>query len=111
MGRSHGRAIVSVPAADGIFGQGVDVGEYGRAAQPAEFRVGIRERPYGGSECGFGGYVRRGRVERSGDGAEARDRPFPGWAGGADDDADARGAIERSPDFAGAAGRSGEAGE
>ena len=42
MGRPHGRASVSVPAADGLFRQVRNLGEYGRAAESPEFCAGVR---------------------------------------------------------------------
>ena len=40
LGGAHRRTALSVPAANGLRGQGGRLGEYGRAAQPAEFFAG-----------------------------------------------------------------------
>ena len=52
MDGAHRRAALSMPATDRLFGQGRRLGEYRRAAQPAELFAGAHRQPAGGGAYG-----------------------------------------------------------
>src|SRR6266481_6004560 len=110
MGRAHRGTAVSMPAADGLFGQRGSLGEYRSASQSVKFFAGAGGKQNARIANGCGSAARTGCWRRSEGSAAARGENFPGRAGGADDSGNTGEATRQPAGDAGEAGRSGEAG-
>ena len=103
VGWTHGRAAVPVRAAHRLFRQVGHLGEYRRAPEPPELRPGIRWRPHGRRQRGFAARCsatmrRRARPKWR---FLARSMFFSTARSPTRNARDARGAAERSANFAG----------
>src|SRR5450755_2761498 len=98
------RTAVSMPAADGLFGQSRRVGEYRGAAEPLELFASAGRQQGAWIADGCAGVAGDGLFERCEGGAGSRRAAFPGWRDWTGDGRNASEGTGKSASVAGEAG-------